>query len=377
MILNGHSLRLGKQSRLFIFALSLLLISLIVGYARNSFSVFSIDFGDHETKMEGLAYLGALVGIMIFFSASWFFSITSLNENRLLRFFIIIAVIMALLKFTPLSTIIFDTSFSQPFITRSGALRLGGFDHLIWLAIPALIAYASQRINTLKILLIVVFLVACVIGGGRTLFFGIIFAIIIYLSLFYKKYSTRFVLACAVLILTIALTAQFLSLPTQIRRITGLTLVEAGGFAQQDRSRAASFSYYWDIFLYNPLFGKGIGVYKERLPKDLQFTKRQLIAGGHGAYLSILSTFGVVGAVFLVMFLFGAVFKSYKLVLMNSLNQNSVPYQKLAIFIFLYSLITVFYYVFGTNGFSDQKFYFVVGMLMGVLEKRRDIPPSS
>lgn len=370
MILNGHSIRPGKHSRLFIFALSLLLLCLIVGYTKNSFSIFSIDLGDREIKMVGLAYLKTFAGIMVLFSALWFFSITSFDENRLLRFFVIIATILVLLKFTPLSPILFDSSFATPFITRAGAKRFA-FDSIIWLSIPALIAYSSQRVNTLRILLIGAFLTLGVISGGRTLFFGIVFAIIIYLSLFYKKYSSRLVLACAVLILTMALTAQFVTLPTQIKRITGVTLVEEGGFAQQDTSRSILFSYYWDIFLDNPLFGKGIGVYEERIPPErFDFLTKNLVSGGHGAYLSILSTFGIIGAVFLAFILFGTVFKSYKLVLTNSLNQDSVPYQKLAIFIFLYSLVAVFYYVFGYSGLTDMKLYFVIGMLIGILEKR-------
>ena len=54
---------------------------------------------------------------------------------------------------------------------------------------------------------------------------------------------------------------------------------------------------------------------------------------------------------------------------MNSLSEEPVAYKKTAIFIFLYSLITVFYYVFGYSGFQDLKLYFVIGMLIGILEK--------
>ncbi|MBN1830537.1 MAG: O-antigen ligase family protein [Deltaproteobacteria bacterium] len=370
MLLNGHPIRLGRDSRPFIFAFCLLLLCLVIGYAKNTFSVFSINLGDHESKMVGLSYLTTFTGIMVFLSASWYFSIAFFDENRLLRFFIIIATVLALFKFTGLASILFDTSFNQPYITASGAKRMGGFDNLVWLAVPALMAYTSQRVNTLRIFLIVVYLVFGIMSGGRALFFGIVFATIIYLSLFYKKYSARLVLAGGIIILTMALMAQFVSLPTQIRRISGLTMIEEGGFAQQDPGRAVTFSYFWNIFLDNPLFGKGIGIYNERMPERLSFINEQLISGGHGAYLSILAIFGIVGAVFLALILFGTVYKSYRIILMNSLDEEPVAYKKTAIFIFLYSLVAVFYYVFGFSGFQDLKLYFVIGMLVGILEKR-------
>ncbi len=369
MILNDHPIQLGRHSRPFIIAFCLLLFCLVISYAKNSFSVFSMDMGHHETKMVGLSYLNTFAGMMVFLSSSWYFSVTSFDENKVLRFFILITMILALLKFTGLASILFDTSFNQPYITASGAKRMGGFDNLVWLAVPALMAYSSQRVNTLRILLIVVYLIFGIISGGRALFFGIVFATIIYLSLFYKKYSARLVLACGIIVLTVALMAQFVSLPTQIKRISGLTLIEEGGFTQQDPGRAVTFSYFWDIFLDNPLFGKGIGVYSGRVPERLNFINEQLISGGHGAYLSILAIFGILGAVFLALILFGTVFKSYRLILMNSLSKEPVAYKKTAIFIFLYSLVTVFYYVFGYSGFQDLKLYFVIGMLIGILEK--------
>ena len=153
-----------------------------------------------------------------------------------------------------------------------------------------------------------------------------------------------------------------------------MTLVEEGGFAQQDPGRAVTFSYFWNIFLDKPLFGKGIGVYSGRIPKRFDYINEQLISGGHGAYLSILAIFGILGAIFLALILFGTVFKSYRLILINNVSEEPVAYKKTAIFIFLYSLVTVFYYVFGYSGFQDLKLYFVIGMLIGVLGKTEGHP---
>jgi hypothetical protein len=143
-------------------------------------------------------------------------------------------------------------------------------------------------------------------------------------------------------------------------------LVESGGFSQEDPGRYKVFSRYWDVFLENPLFGKGIGVYKGR---ESDFVKGELLSGGHCAYLSVLCIFGIAGGIFLGLMLFGGVFKSYRLVLMNHLKRESTKHHKLAVFVFLYLLITIFYYVFGYSGFRDIKLYFVIGLLLGLFEK--------
>jgi len=363
-----------RDSRLFVFAIVLLLICIILGYVRNSFSVFSIDLEDHETKMIGLAYLTALAGIMAFFCSLWFFSLKFNDQNKLLRLFIFIALSVIFIKLvlviTGMAPPLFASSFTREYLTKSGAMRLGGFDYSLLVGIPALIAYSYNRLNVLRILLMLTFLILGIIGGGRTLFVGALFSIIIYLSLFYKKYSTRFLIACGVIILTMALMAQFVSLPEQIRRITGLTLLERGGFEQEDPGRFHLFTYYRDVFFENPLFGKGIGTYEGTVMEGQDIVEDQLIQGGHNAYLSILCIFGIAGGVFLCVMLFGGIIKAYSVALKNKFSELSFPYQKLVIFVMLYLITTAFYYTFSGGGYNDIKLYFAIGILLGITGKK-------
>lgn len=359
-----------RNNRIFVFSLLLLLFCIFIGYAKNSFSVFSIDLENHESKMIAESYLTAFAGIMIFFSTLWFSSAILYDENKLLRFFIFSALFFAFIRlmvhFLGYDPPFFSSAFK--YIAPSGALRLGGFDICVGVGVPALIAYSSDRLNILRVLLMLVFLILGILGGGRALFSGVLFSLIIYLSLFYKKNSAKFLLTCGVFIVTVALVAQYVSLPVQVERITGVTLFETG-FVQDDPERASVYSYYWDTFLKNPLFGKGIGTYEGRIAEFPWFVEEQLIYGGHGSYMSILCIFGVGGAAFLCIMLFGGIIKVYRLILRSKLENLSFPYQKSVLFIMLYLVATAIYYITAGAGYKDLKLYFVVGMLLGIIEK--------
>jgi O-antigen ligase len=333
--------------------------------------------GDHESKMTALAYLNTFAGIMIFFSCFWFFSRISDDENRILKFFIFLAFSLMFVKISGPLPQIFSTSFTQEYTTPQGATRLGGFDACVGLGIPALIAYSYDRVNIPRTLFIIALIALGIIGGGRSLMFGVLLTIIIYLILFYKRYSTKFLLACGIVVLATALAAQFVPLPKQIKRISGVTLIESGGFARQDPGRHILFSLYWDIFLENPVFGKGIGVYKEKMSGPLEFIKGELRDGGHGAYLSTLCIFGIVGGIFLGLMLFGGIYRSYKSILANNLQKNAVVYKKLTIFIMLYLLTLASEFTFGGDGYQKPEMYAVIGMLLGITRKEEEVVPAT
>ena len=365
----------SRDNRLFVFALTLLFICIAIGYVRNSFSIFSVDLEDSEAKLIGQAYITAFAGIITFFASQWFFSMKLYNQDNLLRFFIFSALLFAFIRFI--------TYFGEyaPFLLSSGfkysepgtgALRLGGVDICVGLGIPALVAYSSDRVTIPRVLLMLVFLVVGVMGGGRALFFGVLFSLVIYLSLFHKKYSTKFILACGIIIIIVLLLSQFVSMPGQIERISGLTALEQS-FEQQDPGRSITYSYYWDIFLKNPLFGKGIGTYEVRLTEHTKFVTEQLIDGGHGSYLSIICIFGIGGGIFLCIMLFGGITRVYRLFMKNRFEALSVPYKKLVIFIMLFLITTAFYYITSGAGYQDLKLYLVVGMLLGITEKTNTV----
>lgn len=368
-IARGHKILPRGNDRLFIYALLLLFLCLIVGYIRNSFSVFSIDLQDHGAKMVALGYLKTFAGMMAFFSMFWFISLTSYDQNKLLRFFIFVAFALIIVKLTGVVSHLFALSFTKEYQTPYGALRLAGFDNAVWLGIPALIAYSYHKVNTLRALLILVLLILGIMGGGRTLVFGALFSIVIYLGMLHKRYSARSLLTIGIVVLAIALMAQFGALPKQLRRIGGLTLIESGGFSQEDPGRADAFTYYWDIFLKKPLFGKGIGVYEGRIAGESDFLKDSLISGGHSAYLSVLCIFGIAGAIVLSVMLFGGIIRSYRLFSADRVAKEPMFHDKLTVFIMLYLIITAFYYTFGYSGFDDIKLYSFVGMLLGVVRK--------
>ena len=144
-----------------------------------------------------------------------------------------------------------------------------------------------------KAFLLAFFVIGLVLSATRSLFFGTLFALIVWAFLTRNK---------KVLILLIIIT------------IIGFLLPTIGLFSRQfdrilyfptDLERLTSFRYrlldtYWSVFKQHPLFGVGVGTTEigDLPPASPEyFMLQNLRFGGHGFFLGTLYTQGIVGLI--------------------------------------------------------------------------------
>jgi hypothetical protein len=348
-----------ENSRLFIFALFILLVWAAISFFSNP---FTLDLNDHDSKMIVRAYLIIGIGILSFFSTLYYFSTEKINENKFLKFIILSSLVFGSVRvicyFVNIEIPILGGTFryaEDVMISGTKAYRIGGLDICVILGMSALLAYSIDNINLSKIVLLLLYLFLFYFGGGRTVFLGLLISFFTYLFLFKNKYSIMYFVSFMICASFFLLATQYLPMPGQIKRIASIV----GGVTELDPLRAITYEYYLDIFLKNPIFGKGIGNYQGIVYDYSDFVLEQLRAGGHCAYLSIISIFGLGGAIFLIIFLFGGLIKSYRLACYN-------PQNKLLAFIMIYLITVSFYFTTSGSGYNDFALYFNIGILSGL-----------
>lgn len=373
MLRNSHKLA-TKNSLIFIIALSILLVWAFIGYHNNSFSLFSLDLYDSESKLILRSYLAILAGIMTFFCSQWYFSLKPYDEDKILRVIIYSALTIGVVR-----VLGYFSNFDIPFLgadfrTPDEELRLtpisgriGGSDIYITLGITSLIAYSFKRVSTSKIILFIVFFMLSILGGGRTVLAALMLSFTLYLAVFYRKYLFPFLIVCILLFSLFYGATEYIPTMGKEARVARI----GGSLGKQDELRLITYQYYWDTFLKNPLFGKGIGSYKGRVTEHPDWVLTELRDGGHGAYLSMLCIFGIGGIIFISIMIFGGIIKTYRFLSQNNLIKLSFPYQRLLLFIMLFLTTKAFYFVFCETGYMSITVYFVVGMLVGLLAKTK------
>ncbi len=84
----------------------------------------------------------------------------------------------------------------------------------------------------------------------------------------------------------------------------------------QDPWRGMAWYLDFKSFSAHPILGKGItdyiGFIYSTAPGTESFARKQLFAGGHGAYFSLLSTFGIGGILYFIIILWGGVILSFQ-----------------------------------------------------------------
>jgi len=150
----------------------------------------------------------------------------------------------------------------------------------------------------------------------------------------------------------------------QINRLLALK----GGLKHQTPYRWLAYIYMWDIFLEQPVFGKGIG-FTTIFPRSSNFVIDHLKTGGHGSYISIMSTFGIGGIFFLCTFLFYPLIQSIKILTGKKFIDPTL--NPALVFLMIILTIMVFEYVVGGNGYTDMRLYFLSGIFAGLINTRK------
>ncbi len=352
----------------FYFAIFLLIFSALFSFVRHPVGSEKL-FGSGEGKGGISLYAEIFINSLLFFTVIRYVKLINIEFYRLLK---ILALFSLLIGYLRLAGAFYG--FDIPFVYgvfRYGETskfpftpnRIGGLEQAAIYGIVSIIAIIIYNNRNLKYLIALPLLIFLeIMSGGRTSFFGLLFVSVIYLVLFgNRKLKLFFVLFVSILLLYLIVPQDLLSL--QFSRIFSIK----GGIREQDYWRDTVYFFYLKNFFENPIFGKGIRPLDYWGTDPLyEFVASQLMGGGHGAYLSILNTFGIIGFIYLFIFVFGGILLAWKNLKLNIFTNNE---RTINLFCFLLLLIKSIIYYSGHNGYNDPTLFFLNGILIGTTIK--------
>ena len=360
-----------KGLELFVFAIIILFTWGLVSYFNNQVFIEKF-FGDIKATGITRIYFNIFNTGLLFFNTIAFLKIhfDEIDLEAWLNVIIYTSLGIGLLRL-----IAFFLSFNIPFLSGlynygdasshfgGVAIRLGGLTEVAGYGIAALLAkhYLVDKLNTILLIIFTLFLF---MSGGRTYLVGLSFAVFLYSILFAQKYIVYSTFMILIVVILIVLLVPTEVLEGQINRLTAFK----GGIKGQDMHRFIIYKLYINNFLDNPLFGKGIGPYKGFIPplKSLQvdFIRRQQFSGGHGSYLSMLSTFGIGGILYLITMIFGGISLAFKKI--KAYKDTNPKLTTMLIFAFILLVAKSIYYITSYNGLQDFSLLLLVGVVASV-----------
>jgi hypothetical protein len=380
-LLNNRKQIFSGKAALFLLAIVILIVWTIAGYIRNPVSGM-LTFGSSFEGGGLRRFYLIFVGVTIFFTSFWFFRYKEIDIQKWLLLLIVASSIIGLLRLIGFYNDIYIPLLGQMFTnvlesnSRGGYVRIGGLGGMAALGISSLLTlFYKKRINLLGYVLFVWFLFLLLSSGGRAGSYGIGLSIIVYVFFINRKFLKPLVFAIALFFIFMTLTSYFHRMPDQAQRFASIRNVDPVSF----EFRYYKSLYMWEIFKANPIFGKGIGYSvidesdsffemveaAESYRKDIE---SQIMLGGHGSYFSILSIFGIGGAFFFFVMLFGSTYYACRIFTRKSESQNDT---KLALFAFVYLIMLVVFLMTSGTGYSDMKLWFFGGVVAGLLAKDR------
>ncbi|MBN1482176.1 O-antigen ligase family protein [candidate division KSB1 bacterium] len=373
LILTEQSYVNYKEKNIFFVALIVFVVVTLINYVKNP--VTSHELFGASTGSSGIrSYYTIFIGVCLFLIGHWMLMNDKLNFNSLFLLLIIISLAAGILRafsyFLEFDTpLLFSEFHYAPPPTEYGgsiAHRIGGLDRVTRIGLPAVFAYYyKKQWNIFAILLVAAFLILMYLGGGRSIFLGVAFAAAVYFMILHKQRLGFLLLLIAVLIVAFQTVSSLIAIPEQFNRIFSYE----GGLIQQSLPRGYLFKFYVDSFLSSPFWGKGISYIELGLDGEYlnAFVTTNIMIGGHGAYLSIIALFGLGGAFYLGVFLFGSIF--YHLRFLKSTFPEMEKYSDLSLFILLSLLIKTATYVVGGSGYNDFSLYIFAGLTAGFVTK--------
>ena len=372
----------SNKTKIYFIAIALLVLMAMTHYMLNP--VFGrITFGS-STQSGGLKnYFLIFAGIATFFCSYYFFKFNEINAEKSLSILLVLCIVLGNLYMLGLFVHVpmlntFNMGDSHVWFKESqySSLPLRMMHALGTCLLLTLIH--KRKFGFYFILLFINTLAFMVLGGGRTSVPIAFTAIFAYVTLINRKYLIP---VLSVLLIVSGIYVLFLSNIVMSESKFGRAFKVEGGLEQQDEARYYSFLYMYDVFKKNPIIGKGIG-YQDIEGQDEFFIKypdaakyslymkAQLMSGGHGSYLSMLSIFGIGGFFWLMILLWGSIYYAYRFIKMN--NDPPIQDTYIAIFAFTYLLtISLTFLVSGHGGYDNMKFWFLAGTVAGIISKER------
>lgn len=376
-----------KGLELFILAIMILVIWSLVSFLKNE--VFYESYKTVTSKLGSTRmYFNIFNNILLFFTTIIFVGIyyKELEFQKIFKIlyilplFIGVGAYIAFLKDFNLpllaGTFGYNEAYNKVMAAKYGgqAYRLGGMAETVTLGLPALFAYyiLTKKMSLAALLLMLFFVF---ISGGRTLMIGVIVAISLFSLVFLPRNFIYLTIAAALFIVLGAIFLPESVLQGQFGRLTSLN---SGNFMGQDASRGLAWKIYLDNFSKYPIWGKGISPFEgfiySSAERSGEFAKLAAYAGGHGSYLSLLSTLGLGGLLYFVIMLFGGLILSFRKI--KQYFQIDPTKTSIAVFCFMILTIKVFDYITAGNGLNEaQVLFYTVGLAssLTVLQNRKDI----
>jgi O-antigen ligase len=242
--------------------------------------------------------------------------------------------------------------------------------------------YYKRKWGYFSVIAIASSIVFSVLGAGRGIFYGIAFALCLYMILIKRSHIVP---VLAVIIAIVSMIALFSpDFKTQEFKYGRVFALE-GGIKEQDRSRYYNFLYMFEVFRQSPIIGKGIGFtaishsddffVKHTEARELrQSIENSIMGGSHGSYMSIASTFGLGGIFFISVMVFGTIYHSYRLAVRNDIDPNEA---RMALFAFIYASIMSVHMITGGDGTNYRDMWFIPGIIAGLMAKERGDKPEA
>lgn len=364
----------ANNSRLPRIGILLLILALFISFVRNPVGARSL-FGGFGEGYGLKTYFDAAMCILIFFLAY-----ASIRSDLIEPLYLVKVVLYSSLIIATLRLLTYFGLFEIPifrggleYLEYEGTInrftlsprRIGGIG--VPAALGLICTYVLWDARRIKILAYVAFPLTAsllVFGGGRTVFVGTGFALL--MGIAYHGARAFFKMAVPLLVTyfflaSITLGGQRSVLESQMER-----LFRYQGAIERQVSRVQAYEELIGAWADNPIFGKGIS--------STQFEQRpsRVGVGGHGMYFSMVGLFGTLGLLFIILVLIYPVLKGlrYTLSKTESVDRNSNEY--LAMSMCTLSLV-MYSVVFGAggSGYTNPNLFLLAGFLSAFLSQNK------
>ena len=305
---------------IFVFATIILAVWTMISFVNNE--ILSTVTVSGEAGGTRRTYFDIFNNILIFYTTIIFFATQyeKLDVEKILTVVLYSSVLIGIVRAaafylrmkTPLLSGIFDYNPASEIDLGTSAQRLLGLDFVAAIGISAQFALYIYK-KKFKLVVLFILLIYLFLSGGRTAMIGVVISISIFSLLFLPKNFVYFIVSGGLLLLI-----AFAFLPEGFlqSKLTRLSTVEQAGFLGQDIWRGTAWYFFLKNFAAHPIIGKGIGNYSgfiySTFPGTEGFVRHQMASGGHGSYISLLSTLGLGGILYFLIMILGGIILSLK-----------------------------------------------------------------
>lgn len=207
-------------------------------------------------------------------------------------------------------------------------------------------------------------IISIIASGGRSAMVGMVIGVV-GLSFLLNLRKTINILIYSMVPLIIIFLGVWVIQPSQLLRLMSIL----GGTQQLDIGRKIIIDFYINSFKSSPIFGNGIG-YKKDIMNQLPYIanmeyyfESQIVAGGHGAYFSILYVFGLTGGLPWFLLIINSIKSGIKSVIIFKKFLVISYWSQFSLSFLIFTLIT---FIVEGNGINKPSYFWCLGIIGGI-----------